>query len=177
MEQAQVLRAGPITLRRWSTDRDEQLDAAINESLPELQRFMPWATDDHGLEQTREYLERSVAEWDTGQTWNYGMLDGAGVVVGSCGLMTRMGPGVLEIGYWVHSAHTGRGYATAAATVLAEAGLRVPGIDRVVIKHDAANPASGRVAFRAGFTEVGREEVERQTSEQSGVMVIWERRA
>ena len=66
--------------------------------------------------------------------------------------MTRMGPGILEIGYWVHSAYAGRGIATAAAGALAEAGAGLDGIERIAIKHDIANPASGRVAEKLGFS-------------------------
>lgn len=35
-------------------------------------------------------------------------------VVGGCGLHRRVGPGGLEIGYWVHAAWTRRGIAAAA---------------------------------------------------------------
>jgi ribosomal-protein-serine acetyltransferase len=176
MGPAETLEGGTVTLRRWDPAWAEELDEAINASLPQLKPFMPWANDAHSLANTEEYLQRSVREWDAGENWNYAIAV-AGQVVGSCGLMTRMGPGVLEIGYWVHSAHSGRGIATEAARTLAAAGLQVPGIDRLVIKHDAANPASGRVAEKAGFTEVSRYEVDRDTPSGSGVEVLWERRA
>ena len=171
-----TLPAGPVTLHRWDESRVEALDRAIDESLPELRRHMPWATDAHNLDDTREYVERSMGEWERGESWNYAMVLADGQVVGSCGLMTRMGPGVLEIGYWVHSAHTGNGYASAIARALAEEGLQVQGIDRVVIKHDVANPASGRVAAKAGFVRVGEEEVEPTAEADSGHHLIWERR-
>ena len=32
--------------------------------MPELERFMAWATNGHGLAETRGYLDRSIAEWD-----------------------------------------------------------------------------------------------------------------
>jgi ribosomal-protein-serine acetyltransferase len=175
MGPAPSLQAGPAMLQRLDLAWVDRLDDAIAESLPELQLFMPWATEDHGITQTREYVERAAAEWDSGQTWNYCILLGADLV-GTVGLMTRMGPGVLEIGYWVHSAHTGRGIATAAASSLAEVGLAQPGIERVVIKHDAANVASGRVAAKAGFTRVDEEAYEPKAPGQTGVMVSWERR-
>lgn len=171
-----MLEAGPVTLRRWDPAWAQELDQAINASLPELKQFMPWATDQHGIVETRDYLDRSVAEWDAGESWNYAIVTADGEIAGSCGLMTRMGPGVLEIGYWVHSDHAGRGHASAAAATLAEAGLRVPGIDRVVIKHDSANPASGRIAAKVGFTQVGKIETEPDAPGETGIQLIWERR-
>jgi len=90
--------------------------------------------------------------------------------------MSRQGPGVFEIGYWVHSARAGKGYATAAALALTEAGFALPGIDRIEIQHDVDNPASGRVAAKAGFHEQGPIEVETKAPGQSGTHLVWARR-
>lgn len=169
----ETLDAGQITLERWTVDRAEDLDRAIRESLPELRAFMFWASADHDFDATKGYLERSRDEWDNGENYNYAMLTPEGEVVGSCGLMSRQGPGVLEIGYWVHSAHAGKGYATAAALALTEAGLAWPGIDRVEIHHDVDNPASGRVAAKAGFRELGPVEAERKAPRDTGTHLVW----
>jgi RimJ/RimL family protein N-acetyltransferase len=136
---------------------------------------MPWVVDDYGVAQAREYLARSTADWEADESWNYAIFEPNGQLVGSCGLMTRMGPGVLEIGYWVHSDYTGLGYATTAATALAEIGLATQGIDRIAIKTDVANTASGRVAEKAGFTKVGVEHDEPDAPGDSGENIIWER--
>jgi len=173
MEIPETIDAGPITLRRWTVDRADDLDQAIRESLPELMPFMPWATADHDRDATKGYLERSHNEWDNGENFNYAMLTPEGDVVGSCGLMSRQGPGVFELGYWVHSAHAGKGYATACAFALTEAGLGWPGIDRVEIHHDVDNPASGRVAAKAGFHEVGPIEAEKKAPRASGTHLVW----
>ena len=70
--------------------------------------------------------------------------------------MARIGPGGLEIGYWVRQAFTRRGLATAAAAALVEQAFRLPGVDRLEIVHDELNVASGGVPRKLGFTEVGR---------------------
>jgi RimJ/RimL family protein N-acetyltransferase len=87
-----------------------------------------------------------------------------------------MGEGVLEIGYWIHSARTGRGYATVVASALAEAALALPGIDRAAIRHDPANAASGRVADKAGFVHVGEVVHEPTAPGETGTHWVWERR-
>jgi ribosomal-protein-serine acetyltransferase len=179
-----ILDAGPIELRRWDVVWLDQLVAAIEDSLPELRPFMPWANGNRQPEDSRNYIEQCRSEWESGIAWNYAMLTAGSEdaaqpnlrVVGSCGLMTRMGPGILEIGYWVHSAYAGRGYATAAATTLARAGLRLPGIERIAIRHDAANPASGRVAEKAGFTHVRDLRAPREAPGQTGLEWLWEMR-
>jgi ribosomal-protein-serine acetyltransferase len=70
--------------------------------------------------------------------------------------MRRIGPGGLEIGYWLHAASTGRGLATAAVAALVGQAFALPDIERVEIVHDQANIASGAIPRRLGFTEIQR---------------------
>ena len=46
----------------------------------------------------------------------------------------RIGPGAIELGYWVHVDFTGRGYATACARALTQAGLALSDVARVEIQ-------------------------------------------
>jgi ribosomal-protein-serine acetyltransferase len=165
-----------LTLRRWRSEWAEALSEAVQASLPQLRPFMPWATDDYGLADSRDYIARSVDEWDRHESFNYAILTARGEVIGSAGLMTRMGEGVLEIGYWVHSAHTGRGHATATARALADVTLSLPGVDRAAIRHDATNTPSRRVAEKAGFARVGEIAKEPAAPGETGVDWIWELR-
>jgi ribosomal-protein-serine acetyltransferase len=79
---------------------------------------------------------------------------------------------VLEIGYWVHRAHASKGYPTATALALTDAGLRQPAIERVGIHHDVDNQASGRVAANEGFHELGRVKVEKKAPSDSGTHLV-----
>lgn len=90
--------------------------------------------------------------------------------------MTRMGPGVLEIGYWTRTPHAGRGYMTAAVDALTRVALTLPSIERAAIRHDAANAASAAVATKAGFIEVERLNREPEAPGETGTDVIRERR-
>lgn len=176
MRPPEILTTPLVSLHRCALDDVAGLDAAISASRPELARFMAWATDDHGEAETRGYLERSIQEWEDGQAFNYVLVAPDDVVIGSSGLMTRMGPGILEIGYWIHSAYAGRGIATAAAGALADAGGRLEGITTLAIKHDVGNPASGRVAEKLGFARAREERRELTAAkEDSGVDLVWER--
>jgi ribosomal-protein-serine acetyltransferase len=173
----EAIDAGPITLLRSTVERAVDLDQAINESLPELIPFMPWATADHDLAVTISYLVHSRSEWDNGENFKYAMLTPNGGLVGACGLLSRRGVDVYEIGYWVHSAHAGKGYATHAAVALANTGLGQPGISRAEIHHDVDNPASGRVAAKAGFHEVRPILVRKKAPDSSGIHRVWIRRS
>jgi ribosomal-protein-serine acetyltransferase len=103
-----VFRA-PVTLRRLRAEDSDALYRAVTESLDHLRPWLAWAQD-YSRESAAEYLAGSIRHWDDGTEYNYAIVTD-GVLVGSAGLMARIGPGGLEIGYWVHRAHTGRGLA------------------------------------------------------------------
>ncbi|MBM7436636.1 GNAT family N-acetyltransferase [Streptomyces sp. HB132] len=149
-----LLRHGRVELRRWHPSDLDALHEAISDSLDHLMPWMPWAAT-HDRRQGAAFLARNQEEWVSGETFGYAITSNS-TVIGSCGLHRRIGAGGLEIGYWLRPRWTGRGHATAAATALVDQGFRLTGIDRLEIHHDAANPASGAVARRMGFTEAGR---------------------
>jgi RimJ/RimL family protein N-acetyltransferase len=71
-------------------------------------------------------------------------------IIGCCGLDARVGVGGLEIGYWVHLDHIGRGGATAVAGGLTDAAFRLRGVDRVEFHCDAANLRSAGIPPKLG---------------------------
>jgi RimJ/RimL family protein N-acetyltransferase len=135
-----------LVLRRWHMDDADALLAAIQASLAELRPWMPWANEPPTLASVQEYLEGG------GTRTGFGLFDAEGEVVGAFGLHDRQGPGILEIGYWVRSDRTGRGYATAAARALTDAAFAgFPDVDQVEIRCDPANLASAAVPAKLGY--------------------------
>ncbi len=150
----EILAHGPVTLRRWRAADADVVYRAVTESLDHLRPWMPWAAD-YDLASATGFVRQCELDWESGAAFNYAIISGDDIA-GSCGLMARIGPGGLEIGYWVHGERTGRGLATAAAAALTAEAFTLPGIDWVEIVHDAANVASGRIPRKLGFTEIGR---------------------
>jgi ribosomal-protein-serine acetyltransferase len=113
---------------------------------------MPWIqAEPLSPEDRLALINKWQADWEEGGDMVIGaFLDME--VVGSTGLHRRRGPGVLEIGYWVHVDHIGKGYATEIADALTTAAFTVAGIERVEIHHDKANVASAGVPRRLGYT-------------------------
>ena len=89
------------------------------------------------------------------------------------GLHRRIGPGGLELGYWVHPGFTRRGVATEAARQLCERAFAAPSTDRVEIHHDRANAGSGEVPARLGFEHVGERPRPPEAPGEEGVEWIW----
>nr|MBP7632054.1 GNAT family N-acetyltransferase [Acidimicrobiales bacterium] len=96
-----------------------------------------------------------------------------GMVVGGTGLHRRVGPGGLEVGYWVHAHHTRQGYATEIAHAVTEAAFTDPDIDRVEIHHDRANEASAAVPRALGFRYVDYRKSEPVAPGETGAVCTW----
>jgi RimJ/RimL family protein N-acetyltransferase len=117
-------------------------------------------------------IERWEADWRAGGDLMAGVFIGA-EIVGGCGLHRRIGPGGVEIGYWIHPAYTRRRLATAAARLLTDSAFSVPDISHVEIHHDQANQPSGRIPRRLGY-ELIREAPDEPTAPgEVGISCIW----
>jgi ribosomal-protein-serine acetyltransferase len=168
------LTAGPVALRRWRSADAGLCLRLVTESLDHLSPWMPWAKPGYDPAATQAYLQRCEDEWAAATAFQYLILQ-ADEPAGSAGLMARIDPGGLEIGYWVHSAHTGRGIATAAAAALTGAALALPGIDHVEIHHDRLNLASERVPAKLGYNHVDTRPETRfdRAPADSGISKVW----
>lgn len=169
------LAAGPIELRRWHTDCLDQLMPAIATSLPELQRWMPWAQTMPTDEDELAVLTAGMAAFDADEEWAYMLYEPeSGELVGGAGLHRRVGPGSVEIGYWVRSDRTKRGYATSAARALTEAAFtHLPDIERVEIHMDHANLASAAVPAKLGFRLDREDDREALAVGETGRGFVW----
>jgi RimJ/RimL family protein N-acetyltransferase len=173
----ETIDAGELTLKRWEPQWADEAAAAVQESLRELKPYLPWAHDAYDVADARGYIEMSAKNWAEGREFNYAVITAAGDLAGSIGLMSRVGPGALEIGYWTRTACAGRGYMTTAVRTLAAVALTLPGIERLVIKHDVANGASAAVAAKAGFAPVAHLPRDPEAPGGTGTDVVRERRS
>jgi RimJ/RimL family protein N-acetyltransferase len=134
-------------------DRAHIVNAAIVESVDALGCWLAWADHIPSIEETRDFLGRARAKWDAA---DYGFtlwhVDD-GLCVGGMGLHPRSSqPAHYEIGYWIRTSATGRGYATEALRALAATAFEHLDIAELVVLTSARNVASQRVALKAGFT-------------------------
>jgi ribosomal-protein-serine acetyltransferase len=162
---------GPVTLRRYRADDLDALTRAVGESEEHLRPWLPWVAG-HSREAEAEFLAQAARDWESGTAYGYAIIT-EGVLVGGCGLMSRIGPGGLEIGYWVHRDWTRRGLATAASAALVDAAFRLPGVDRIEIMHDELNVASAGVPRKLGFTQAGRRPLAQPPPAGTGTGIVW----
>jgi RimJ/RimL family protein N-acetyltransferase len=131
------------------------LKDAVDSSLEHLRAWMPWAhSAPQTLDETVELVKRFRSTFDAGEDFTYGIFAAdEDELLGSTGLMPRIGPGGLEIGYWVRSSATRQGIATESSAALTRVGLEVCGADRIEIRIDPSNEASLGVPRKLGFVE------------------------
>jgi ribosomal-protein-serine acetyltransferase len=126
---------------------------AIAESLDELLPWMPWAHGEQTVETAETYAREANAAFLARKHLPLNLyLRDEGTFVGGSGLHdVDWAIPRFEIGYWVRSSLTGRGYATEATRRIAQFAFDDLGAERVEIWCDARNQRSAAVAQRAGF--------------------------
>ena len=161
-------------LRRYQRSDAPAMAMAIAESLEHLRPYMPWiAGEPLSLEEREALIERWNRAWAEGTEYSYGMFRGDRVV-GGAGLMRRIAPGGLEIGYWVHPDFVGRGSRDPCGASPHHGRTRVcAAVTHVEIHHDKANIASGRVPLKLGFKMVGEVQVEIAAPGHTGLDCVW----
>jgi RimJ/RimL family protein N-acetyltransferase len=146
------LPVGELLLRPWRDDDLDQLATALHD--PEVRRWNgPFSL---AQEDVAAMLARR-RDWSTGDHCSWAVVDARDRLLGSISLhlIDRDQDGA-EVGYWTVAGARGRGVAVRAVVAVcawAFAGLH---LDRIVLFHAVGNPASGRVAAKAGFTQEGR---------------------
>jgi RimJ/RimL family protein N-acetyltransferase len=147
-----LIDAPPVVLRRFQGDEVPALLEAATTSLEHLRPWLPWASMEPLEAGLSTFVQQSVAKFSRSEDFGYAIWDDVtSLLVGGAGLHPRLGPGRIEIGYWVREGWLRRGIATAAARALTAAAFAVPEMEEVHIHCDEANLPSAAVPHRLGF--------------------------
>ncbi len=154
---------GVVRLRPWLP---EDLAAVVRmasdpESVRRTRIPEPYTTDS-----SRSFLALTTPELTDGREAGLAVCEGSGTPLGSLGVRPALADGRCELGYLLAAAGRGRGLMTRAVMLVTEWLLGPGGFHRVGIHVASDNPASARVAERAGFA---REGVLRSYHELKGV--------
>jgi ribosomal-protein-serine acetyltransferase len=143
-----------LTIRSPRPGDGAELNAAIRDSKAALEKWMPWAAGEiPTVEESEANVRRAYTQFLLREDLRLSLfLKGSDTMVGSSGLH-RIDWSVpcMEIGYWVRTPYSGRGYITEAVRAVSRFAFEELGAKRVEIRCDALNEKSAAVARRAGF--------------------------
>ena len=148
------IRGEGVVLREWHRADIPALVAAIDD--PEIRRLLPHIPNPYTTSDAEEFIAGTRVDLTAGKTLAT-VIEVDGALAGSIDLRVLDGFDGLnaEIGYWVAGFARGRGVASAATRLLADYGFAHLGLQRIEIHVALNNPASARVAEKAGFTAEG----------------------
>lgn len=143
-----------LVLEAGSPQYAEALKRAVDVSLAHLSSLAWVAEEPTTVERKIEKLRGFRVAFDRGDFFAYHVLakDHPGEVAGGAGLMPRVGPKALEIGYWLAAPYVGKGYMREATAALTRVAVEVHGCLRVEIHCDPENARSANVARKLGYT-------------------------
>lgn len=142
-----------LVLRCWRPEDAPLLVAAITESLDHLRSWMDWAhLEPQTVRQKAMMMRARRADFDQDRAYIYGVFDRAErAVLGGTGLHAGESPRCLEIGYWVHVDHIGRGLATEIAASMTKVAMELYRIPRLEIHCGPANVRSAAIPRKLGY--------------------------
>ena len=178
MRPADRIETARMLLRPWAPSDAGALREVFDASRAALEQWTPWVLDGSDtVDALREKLQKYADNFSAGVEWRYAMIaHDDGRILGGASLHPRVGPGAIEIGYWVATPATGQGFATEAAEALTAQALRSGDIERIEIRCEPANDASMRVPQRLGYRAAFPLVHEPPTpGRRGGTVVVWQR--
>jgi len=136
-----------LVIRCWDPRDAPLAKEAIDSSLDHLRPWLPWARHEpQTLAEKVELLREFRGQFDLGSNSVYAILDAAEErILGGTGLHPRIGPGGIEIGYWIRADAAGQGFATEATAALTRIAFEVADVERVEIRCAPDNHASAAI--------------------------------
>jgi RimJ/RimL family protein N-acetyltransferase len=164
-----------LVLRRYEASDAEAMSRVTFASRHYLAEWMPWARDEPiSPERRAELIGMFMSEFDDGIDFVLAItLRDTREYVGSTGFHTRLGPGILEIGYWIAADRQRNGYVTESTVALTQVALDFAGAERVEILHLPRNLHSRAVPERCGYTYDGRHDTLMPGVEDMEATDVW----
>ena len=150
-----MLKSDLVVLQKYTLEDAPELFEAIKISVDRVYPWLPWCHPNYTIEETETWLRARPQRWNDGKEFGFSIRDRQDRIVGGCGIgiTTQLWSG--NLGYWLKTGSTGKGYATAATKLLAEFGIKELNLKRIEIVASVKNISSQKVAVRAGAYKEG----------------------
>jgi RimJ/RimL family protein N-acetyltransferase len=152
-----VMTGQRVTVRPYEDADAPALYQAIISSREHLQPWLPWVGVYHDAGDALAYIRQAQSQALLRQDFALGMFDRQGTFLGGTGLHVRdWAVPAFEIGYWIRKDAEGQGIVSEAIRLITTWAFEEMGAQRVMIRCNARNSRSRRVAERTGFVCEGR---------------------
>ncbi|OJT23911.1 hypothetical protein BO221_18305 [Archangium sp. Cb G35] len=154
---AYLIRTERLVLRCYSPELAPLRQAAVATTREALLPWFTWAKDEpRPVAEHLQLVRQLRGKFDLDQNRIHAVLDAEQrELLGELVLLARGEEKARELGYWVHSGHTGKGVATEMVSALVRVGFELDGLERMDIQVAVGNEPSAAVARRLGFTLEG----------------------
>lgn len=148
-----------LILRPVQHGDEVELNCAVNNTLEQLQQWMPWAQDP-SLNATKEFIHNGVYNWHSPAGENFPMVvidQQSNKIISASGYNERsdLNNHSFEIGYWLDRDFQEQGLATELTNALTQYAFKVLGAKEVIIRMNTENRKSILVAERLSFIKKG----------------------
>lgn len=140
-------------LRAPQAGDGEQINRAIKRSLAELSPWLAFALQDPSVEDTEKNTRQAASKFITRENLRYLIFSKeTGSFIGSTGFHEiDWSVPKLEIGYWIDTEHSGKGYMTEAVEALTSFAFDELDMVRVEIQCESDNYRSRAIPEKLGF--------------------------
>ena len=141
-----------ITIRKIIPDYIPLIFKAVHDSREVLKIWLPWCHSNYNISETGEWVNSQQSAWNEKREFAFGVFEtDSNRLVGGCGInqinwIHKAG----NLGYWIKTDVTGKGFASAAAKLCARFGFIDLELNRIEIVSAKDNVASQKVAEKTG---------------------------
>ena len=137
-----------LLVRALTPEDDILINEAVQASHSELSQFMTWCHPDYNLKDATAWIHQAISKWQTAERFTFAIIEKlSGKLIGSVGLNIVDKADTANLGYWIHSAYCGSGYASEAANGLFRYSEKFLSFKKLEIVMSTRNPASRQVAI------------------------------
>jgi ribosomal-protein-serine acetyltransferase len=158
-----MLESDKIVLQKYTIEDIPLLFEAVEVSVDRVYPWLPWCHPNYTIAETEAWIKTRPQRWNEGKEFGFSIRvreaypagNREGTIIGGCGIGIRSSPWYGNLGYWLRTGYTGRGYATEATKLIAKFGIQQLQLKRLEIVASVKNTPSQKVAERAGAFREG----------------------
>lgn len=141
-----------VRIRKFKADDAPLFLTAVQESVAEVGRWLPWCHDGYNIDDATEWVTTAEDNWRNDLDYRFIIESGdTGRILGSVGINQIVrAHGVGNLGYWVRTSAISKGVCSSAAKQAVHIAFSELGFTRIEIHVLVDNIASAKVAEKIG---------------------------